>query len=633
MIKIIQTVWFSLLVSVVLLATAGAAPERDDRRFPEDRIEQLVAPIALYPNALLAQVLMAATYPSEVTQAARWARRYQNLSGEELQDALEDESWDPSVKSLVAFPGLLARMGGEPEWVEDLGNAFLGQQDEVMDAIQRMRARARAAGYLESTPNQEVRVRGRVIDIQPTRPDTVYVPNYNPTLVFGDDWHYPTVYYPNLYAKETYPHHKSSGYDTNSDLLTFGIGAVVGAILFSQFDWNNRQIIVDHRSDRHRYPHEVSGPVKWWHDPAHRHGTRYQDPDLEKRYGWNRMSPRREWSDDERDSRRHSRNRDRWSGDLDRDGRSDRQHHEIFVFPSDSENPQQRPRHRDRPSEDADRGDRADRPRRESPTFPFDSEKSQQRPQHRDRPSEDADRVDRTDQPRRESPTFPFDSEKSQQRLQHRDRTSEDVDRGDRTDQPRRESPTFSFDSEKPQQRPQHRDRPSEDVDRGDRADRPHRESSFPFDSEKPQQRPQRQDRPSDVVEGADRDNRAERPRRASPTSPIDAENPQQRAQRWGNPSRDPNVDHQREGNELPRRQPPIVRPLQEAPQPVERPSPAPRMNPDSGGGRPVRELPAPRPTPGTLPSASDDSSRSPLRSEGGKGRSPRGEGVSSPGD
>jgi|GEM_PF-1647814 len=587
----VQTVWFSFLMGIVFLVATSIASGEEVRRFPEDRIEQLVAPIALYPDALLAQVLMAATYPSEVVQAARWARRHQKLSVEELQDALEDKPWDPSVKSLVAFPGLLSRMEGEQEWMEDLGNAFLDQQNETMDAIQRMRARARAAGHLMNTPQQRVKTKGKVIDIQPTQPDAVYVPIYNPTLVYGDDLHYPTVYYPRLYAQDSFSR-RSSDYSTESNLLTFGMGAVVGVILFSQFDWNNRQIIVNHQSDRHRSPQEANGPTRWWHDPSRRQGTRYHDSTPDQRYEQERVSPRGEWSRDEPDLRQSFRRRNRLdvSEDGDRGDRGERPRRESFVSPYDAGNSQQHSR-RDRPSrdlsEDADRGDRGERPRRESFISPSDADNLRQR-SRRDRPSENV---------------------------------SEDADQGARGGEPHRKVFTFSSTPDDPQQRPD-RNRPSrnfsEGADRGSRDEKPRRESAIlPPDTESASQHTQHRDHPLDVPD-RNQESRAEKTPRVSVSSRL--ENPQQRAEHWGRPPNVSETDPKGDG-ESPHRQPSVVRPIREVSQPVGHSLVVPRgsVNQDNSDGRPLHNLPISRSAPENSQPTHTELPRSPLRPRGGK--------------
>lgn len=293
MIKTIQAIWLHILVTTTIFLVTGCVTlgqeterTREAERFSVERIEQLVAPIALYPDALLAQVFMAATYPFEVIQAARWVRKYPHLTGEELQNALQSERWDPSVKSLTAFPGVLERMEEDLDWMDDLGKAFLSQQGEVMDAVQRLRARARDAGHLESTPQQNVVIKDRIIVVNPTQPEVVYVPSYNPALVFGG-WDYPTLYYSNLYRPPSNP-------AVVAGLFTFGVGA---GLLLSQFDWERRHVIVEHRDYNYQFkPMTPPTYIPWQHNFGHRRYAHHQRPVLDPGWGREPPSSHREWS-------------------------------------------------------------------------------------------------------------------------------------------------------------------------------------------------------------------------------------------------------------------------------------------------------------------------------------------------
>ena len=187
--------------------------------FKPEELEQLVAPIALYPDSLVSQILMASTYPLEVVQADRWAKANKTLKGDALTKALEAQSWDPSVKSLVNFPQVLAAMSEKLDVTLKLGDAFLAQQKDVLNAIQRLRARAQAQGNLKTTKEQTVIVeppatpttvveqpaaqQTTVIRIEPTDPQVVYVPTYNPTVVYGA-WPYPA------YPPYSYPYYPGS---------------------------------------------------------------------------------------------------------------------------------------------------------------------------------------------------------------------------------------------------------------------------------------------------------------------------------------------------------------------------------------------------------------------------------------
>ncbi|MGH7158808.1 MAG: DUF3300 domain-containing protein [Acetobacteraceae bacterium] len=171
-----------------------AAQQSEATEFNPEQLDALLAPIALYPDSLLTQVLMAATYPLQIVGASRWLEQGSNaqLHGDALAKALEGQNWDPSVKSLVPFPQVLAMMNGTLDWTQQVGYAFATQQADVMNSIQRLRAQAEQAGSLHSTPQQTVSSEQGAIVIQPADPQTVYLPVYNPTVVYGT-WPYPAV--------------------------------------------------------------------------------------------------------------------------------------------------------------------------------------------------------------------------------------------------------------------------------------------------------------------------------------------------------------------------------------------------------------------------------------------------------
>src|SRR5215470_7630997 len=175
-------------------AAEGSAERlRQPPPFKPEELEQIVAPIALYPDPLIAQIFMASTYPLEIVQAARFAKANPNLKGDALNEELKKQTWDDSVKSLVSFPQVLEMMDNQLEWMQKLGDAILAQQKDTMDAIQRLRAKAQSAGNLKSTEQQKVVVeqaegqpqQQTVIRIEPASPDVIYVPTYNPTVVYG----------------------------------------------------------------------------------------------------------------------------------------------------------------------------------------------------------------------------------------------------------------------------------------------------------------------------------------------------------------------------------------------------------------------------------------------------------------
>jgi len=207
--------------------------------FRAEELDQLLAPIALYPDQLLAQILMAATYPLEIVRARRWLQdsSHADLRGAQLAVALDTETWDPSVKALLAFPQILRMMDDRLEWTERLGNAFLAQQGDVMDATQRLRQQAAAAGTLWSNAQQRVTTEGQGIVIEPANPALIYPPIYNPDLVYGP-WPYPD--YPPL---DIVPPDYDLGFG-----LPFGIGFGIGYVVIQPFrcafDWTRRQLLL-----------------------------------------------------------------------------------------------------------------------------------------------------------------------------------------------------------------------------------------------------------------------------------------------------------------------------------------------------------------------------------------------------
>jgi len=200
---------------------AAAAPPYTQQT-PE-QLQQLVAPIALYPDSLVAQILAASTFPDQVVEADRWVQEHPDLKGDALGQAVDQQPWDPSVKALTAFPSVLGNMDKNLSWTSSLGDAYYNQQQDVMDAIQVMRQRAEQAGDLRTTPQQVVTAQGGTIDIQPANPNLVYVPAYNPWMAYGA----PVMAWPGWYP---YP-----GIWYNGPYLSFGIGFGIG--FFGGFGW------------------------------------------------------------------------------------------------------------------------------------------------------------------------------------------------------------------------------------------------------------------------------------------------------------------------------------------------------------------------------------------------------------
>jgi hypothetical protein len=266
------------------------APPAGSREFPPpgqalspDQLGGLVAPIALYPDPLLSQILVASTYPLELVQAYQWLQQNPGLTGPALTQAAQQQSWDPSIQALVIFPDLVKRLNADITWTTNLGNAFLAQQPDVMDAVQRMRFMAQQAGKLTSTPQQNVTTMQQngqpVIEIQPANPQVIYVPNYDPSYFWG-----PSLYYP--YANWFYPPFIGGGYG----YFGFGLGISMGFYLGGGWGgwggwgwhpgWGNHSLMVNN-GFFHRNNFNVGrggslrGTSTWSHDASHRGGVPY----------------------------------------------------------------------------------------------------------------------------------------------------------------------------------------------------------------------------------------------------------------------------------------------------------------------------------------------------------------------
>jgi hypothetical protein len=213
-----------------------------EQQTPEE-LQQLVAPIALYPDALVSQILAASTYPTEIVEADRWVQEHPNLKGKDLANAVDQQPWDPSIKALTQFPSVLANMDKNLSWTSALGEAYVNQQDAVMDAVQVMRARAKAAGNLKSNEQVKVETEEKTIVIEPADPEVVYVPAYDPWVVYGA----PLFVWPGWYP---YP-----GLYVEGPGVSFGVGFAIG--FFAGFgwgwhgwgcDWGHRTVIYNHNT-------------------------------------------------------------------------------------------------------------------------------------------------------------------------------------------------------------------------------------------------------------------------------------------------------------------------------------------------------------------------------------------------
>jgi hypothetical protein len=255
-------------------------------KIPNDQLDSLVAPIALYPDPLLAQVLAASTYPLEIIQLQQWLTKHPDVKGEALAAAVEKENWDPAVQGLAALPDVVKRLGDDIKWTADLGNAFLAQQSDVMDAVQRMRKKASDAGNLKTTEQQKVTTQvvqtKEVIVIQQANPQVIYVPAYNPVVVYGPPiYPYPPIYYP------------PPGYYAAGVAIGFGVGIAMGAFWGGGWGygprWGFGSVIINVKNRYVNHYNRYNGSNRyggnWNHNPAHRGGTPYGDRNTANRYG------------------------------------------------------------------------------------------------------------------------------------------------------------------------------------------------------------------------------------------------------------------------------------------------------------------------------------------------------------
>lgn len=267
-----------------------------------DQLDSLVAPVALYPDPLLSQVLVASTYPLEIIQLQQWLQKNPGLKGDALTAAVEKQNWDPSIQAMSIFPDLVKRLSDDIKWTTDLGNAFLAQQSDVMDAVQRMRTKALDAGRLKS--NEQMKVETQTVDsktvvvIQPANPQVVYVPTYNPVVIYGPPvYPYPPIYYPP-------PSYYAAGM-----FFAFSVGIAVGAYYRGGWGYNcgwgrHTTIIVNrnnnyishynrttinnvNRNNFNNRPSQLPAGAgnNWQHNPQHRGGTPYSNQAVAKKYG------------------------------------------------------------------------------------------------------------------------------------------------------------------------------------------------------------------------------------------------------------------------------------------------------------------------------------------------------------
>ncbi|WP_369722129.1 DUF3300 domain-containing protein [Bradyrhizobium sp. LLZ17] len=275
-----------LLAFVIMIAgPALAAAQTTDSKPPPaeqtllkpEQLEALVAPIALYPDELLANVLAASTYPLEVVQADRWLKEHKTLKGDALKTEVEKQSWDDSIKALASTPEVLTMMSDKLDWTKALGDAVLAQQPDVMDAVQRLRTKAYDNKKLVTTSQQKVSVQTQesrqVIVIEPAVPDTMYVPYYEPATVYGA---WPYAEYPPYYFG--YPSYIGAGVVAAG--LAFGTAWAIGR--WGKYwgggcNWGNRNVYINHRT--------TNIGNGWQHNPSHRQGVRYNNANVQQRFG------------------------------------------------------------------------------------------------------------------------------------------------------------------------------------------------------------------------------------------------------------------------------------------------------------------------------------------------------------
>ncbi len=276
-----------------------AAPETSSPKMSNDELDSLVAPIALYPDPLLAQILVASSYPLEVIQLQQWLDRNKDLKDQALVDAVQKQNWDPSIQALAALPDVVKILSENIKWTTELGDAFLAQQNDTMDAVQRMRMKAKNSGQLKSSEQQKVETKvvedKTVVIIEPSSPDVIYVPSYDPMVVYGAPvYPYPPMYYP-------------PGYYAAGMALSFGVGMAIGAAWGGCCGWGcgwggNNNVFINNNNNfaRNNYNRQninnanrgnrastlpANGRSNWQHNPQHRGGAPYGNRDTANRFG------------------------------------------------------------------------------------------------------------------------------------------------------------------------------------------------------------------------------------------------------------------------------------------------------------------------------------------------------------
>jgi hypothetical protein len=271
----------------------AVAGEAEAPPIPAEQLDSLVAPIALYPDPLLSQTLVASTYPLEIIQLQQWLEKNKTLKDKALVDAVKKQDWDPSIQAMAPLPDAVKQLAENIQWTTDLGNAFLAQQSDVMDAVQRMRTKAKDAGNLKSSEQQKVETQviesKSTIVIQQASPEVVYVPSYNPTVVYGAPaYPYPPIAYP------------PPGYYAAGMAISFGVGIAMGAAWGGGWGWNsgwggNNNITINNNNNFNRNTNvnggnrvsnrPAGGSSNWQHNPQHRGGAPYSNRATATKYG------------------------------------------------------------------------------------------------------------------------------------------------------------------------------------------------------------------------------------------------------------------------------------------------------------------------------------------------------------
>jgi hypothetical protein len=259
---------------------SATQPKASGATFSQQDLDELLAPIALYPDALLAQILMASTYPLEVVEAARWQKQNASLKDKALEEALKKQTWDESVKALTTVPQVLTMMNEKLDWTTKLGDAFLAKQEDVLKTAQALRKKADEAGNLktskEMTVKKETENNVQVIKIENPTPETVYVPTYNPATAYGTWWYAappPYYYYP-------------PGYAYGGAGLAFASGVFWGAAIAGGIGWGNNDININRNTNINTgNRNNIQGGDKWQHNSEHRKGASYRDNATASKYG------------------------------------------------------------------------------------------------------------------------------------------------------------------------------------------------------------------------------------------------------------------------------------------------------------------------------------------------------------